>query len=164
MLLTIEYSVSLSEIIAVIVTILAASLGYIIKQQREKIKEINSQLSEHKYAMYNEVLNMVFDLIRESKGGITTDNLGIRILNMKQQMLIYAPDNVFKKFLEWTRYTANHESGDLRHFLIYLDLMILIRKDMGHPKTSFVPNDFWKLIMTTDEEIEMMKQKIESQK
>lgn len=166
MLLTIEYSISLSEIIAGILTILAAGLGYIVKQQREKIEGINNQLSEHKYAMYNDVLSMVFDLIKESKTGKhdTTENLGIRILNIKQQMLIYAPDNVFKKFLEWTRYTANNEPGDLRHFLIYLDLMILIRKDMGHPKTSFVSDDFWKLIMTTDTEIEKMKQQIASYK
>lgn len=103
MLLTIEYSISLSEIIAGILTILAAGLGYIVKQQREKIEGINNQLSEHKYAMYNDVLSMVFDLIKESKTGKhdTTENLGIRILNIKQQMLIYAPDNVFKKFLEW---------------------------------------------------------------
>lgn len=163
--LTIEYSISLSEIIVVVVTIIAAGLGYIVKQQREKIKEINSQLSVQKYEMYNEVLNLFFDIMKENKGGkkISATTLGIRVLTVKQQMLIYAPDQVITKFLEWTRYTANMKEGDMKHFLIYLDLMILIRKDMGHPKTSFVPDDFWKLIMTTDEEIKLMKQKIENQ-
>lgn len=162
MLLKIEYSISLSEIIVVMLTIVSAALGYIIKQQRDRIKEINNQLSEHKYKMYNEVLGIYFDIVKQQRGvkGLKNQDIGLRVLDVKQQMLIYAPDEIFHKFVEWTRYTANHETEDLRHFLIYLDLMILIRKDMGHPKTTFKADDFWKLVMTTDSEIEEMKSRI----
>lgn len=166
MLLKIEYSVSLSEIIVVVLTIIATALGYIVKQQRDRIKEINNQLSEHKYKMYNEVIEIFFDIMKQQKGvkGLKNQDHGIRVLDVKQQMLLYAPDEIFHKFVEWTRYTANHETEDLRHFLIYLDLLILIRKDMGYPKTTFKADDFWKLIMTTDLEIAEMKSRIANYK
>lgn len=165
-MLKIEYSISLSEIIVVVLTIVSMSLGYVIKQQRDRIREINNQLSVHKYKMYNEVLGIYFDILKQQKGvkGLKDRELRVRIIDVKQQMLIYAPDEIFHKFVEWTRYTANHETEDLRHFLIYLDLMILIRKDMGHPKTTFKSDDFWKLIMTTDAEIEEMKRRIANYK
>lgn len=41
-----EISISISEIIVTILTIVTASLGFIIKEQREKIKNIQNQLSE----------------------------------------------------------------------------------------------------------------------
>jgi hypothetical protein len=158
-ILQIEYSLSLSEIITLVLTILVTGLGYIIKRQHDKLQEVKNQLSEKKYDLYYELLSMIFDTIKKEKGMPVEDgrDLGHRIIDVKKPLILYAPDPILRKFIEWTRYTNNNPSNDPRHFLIYLQLIELIRKDMGQPKTSFVQDDFWNLIMTTDEEIRGMK-------
>jgi hypothetical protein len=138
---------------------IASAFGYIIKRQHDKIKSIQSQLSDKKHTLYNEVLSLYFDLLKETKNGGSSDtkNIGIKIIDLKKDLILYAPDLVLNKFVEWTRYSNNNPSEDPRHFLLFIDLMGLIRKDMGHPKSSFNEDDFWKITMTTDEEIVKMK-------
>lgn len=152
-----EYSISYSEIIIGILTLIATGFGFIIKDQRDKIRTVRNQLSEKKYGVYNDVFSVFFNLIRGQKG--FTENseheLADKIISIKKDLLIYAPDNILKKFLEWNRFIANNE-GDLRHAKIYLELFVLIRKDMGNHKTEITEADILKLIMTTDSEFEKM--------
>jgi hypothetical protein len=152
-----EYSISYSEIIIGILTLTATSFGFIIKEQRDKIRTVRNQLSEKKYGVYNDVFSVFFNLIRGQKG-FTENNeqeLADKIISIKKDLLIYAPDNILKKFLEWNRFIANNE-GDLKHAKIYLELFVLIRKDMGNHKTEINEADILKLIMTTDSEFEKM--------
>lgn len=78
-----------------------------------------------------------------------------QLIDIKMDLLIYAPDDIVQKFLEWNRYISNNE-GDLKHAYIYLELFVLIRKDMGHHKTDITEADILRLIMTTDSEFETM--------
>jgi hypothetical protein len=156
-----EYSISLSEILVAVIVLIASALGFIIKEQKEKIQTINSQLSEKKYKLYNEIYSFFFDLINPEKKSknYNDKDLPIRIINAKKDLLIYAPDPIVQKFIEWTRYLMNNE-GDLKHAKIFLELYVLIRKDMGHPKTTINERDILKLIMTNDLEVELMAKQI----
>lgn len=156
-----EYSISLSEILVAVLIIVSSGLGFIIKEQKEKLKSIKSQLSDKKYKLYHDVYSLFFDLIKSEKG-VKKQNIkaiGTRIIDIKKDLLIYAPDLIVQKFIEWNRYLSNHE-GDMRHAKLFLELYILIRKDMGHPKTLINESDILKLIMTSDSEVEQMKQMI----
>lgn len=152
-----EYSISYSEIIIGILTLTATSFGFIIKEQRDKIRTVRNQLSEKKYGVYNDVFSVFFNLIRGQKGSTENNEqeLADKIISIKKDLLIYAPDNILKKFLEWNRFIANNE-GDLKHAKIYLELFVLIRRDMGNHKTEINEADILKLIMTTDSEFEKM--------
>jgi hypothetical protein len=44
-----EISISLSDILVAVLTLVAAGLGYVIKEQFDKIKTIQNQLSDKKY-------------------------------------------------------------------------------------------------------------------
>jgi len=157
-----EISISLSEILVAVLIIISSGLGYIIKEQKEKIKSINDQLSEKKYKLYNETYSLFFDIIKATKGmkNQSIKGIGSNIIDIKKDLLIYAPDSIVEKFIEWNRFTANNE-GDMRHAKIFLELYILIRKDMGHPKTMINESDILKLIMTSDSEVEHMKKMID---
>lgn len=155
-------SISLSEILVAILIIISSGLGYIIKEQKEEMKSIKSQLSVEKYKLYYDTYSIFFDIIKSENGlkKQSIDTIGKKIIDIKKNLLIYAPDSIVKKFIEWNRFTSNNQ-GDLRHAKIFLELFILIRKDMGHPKTQINEIDILKLIMATDIEIEQMKQIIE---
>ncbi|MEN9441048.1 MAG: hypothetical protein RLZ33_1125 [Bacteroidota bacterium] len=65
--ITIEYSISLSDLITVMLELLASALGYIIKQQHDKIRTIQSQLSDRNHELYNQVLSIFFDVLKDLK-------------------------------------------------------------------------------------------------
>ena len=150
---------SLSDILIAVLSIVVTGFGFIIHEQQKKIKINKNKLSDKKYALYHEVYSLLFDIIKEQKDLKNKNNkdLGTRIIDIKKDMLIYAPDEINKKFIEWNRYVANNDK-DIKHINIYLDLFVLMRKDMGHPKTEINRDDIWKLIMTTDAEINKMKE------
>ena len=58
---------SISEILVAVMTLMTASFGFIIKEQREKLKTIQNQLSDKKYNLYNDIFTIFFDLIKGSK-------------------------------------------------------------------------------------------------
>lgn len=157
-----EFTISLSEVLVVVLIIISSGLGYIIKEQKEKLKSIKMQLSEKKYKLYHDIYSIFFDLIKSGKGKNTQNikTIGNKIIDIKKDLLIYAPDSITRKFIEWNRFISNNE-GDMKHTKIFLELYILIRKDMGHPKTLINESDILKLIMTTDIEVEQMKKMIE---
>ena len=115
-----EISISLSDILVAVLILISSGLGYIIKEQREKIKLIKSQLSEKKYNLYHEIYSIFFDIIKSEKGRkkSTVNSIGTRIIDIKKDLLIYAPDIIVKKFMEWSSYTSNHE-GDIKHAKIF---------------------------------------------
>ena len=157
-----EYTISISEIFVAVLIIITSGLGFIIKDQREKIKDIKSQLSDKKYKLYYDIYSIFFDLIKSEEGAKKQNekSLGLKIIDLKKDLLIYAPDSIVRKFIKWNRFISNNE-GDMRHAKIFLELYILIRMDMGHPKTHINESDILKLIMTTDLEVEQMKKLIE---
>jgi len=156
--MTPEISISLSDILVAILTLLAAGLGFIIKEQFEKIKTIQNQLSDRKYKLYHEIYSLFFDLLKQQKSlqKKNDNDIVVRLIDIKKDLFIYAPDNIVKKFMEWNRYINNH-SGDIKHIVVFLELFVLIRKDLGHIKTEITNLDILRSIMTTDEEFENMK-------
>lgn len=156
--MTPEISISLSDILVAILTLLAAGLGFIIKEQFEKIKTIQNQLSDRKYKLYHEIYSLFFDLFKQQKNlqKKNDNDIVVRLIDIKKDLFIYAPDNIVKKFMEWNRYINNH-SGDIKHIVVFLELFVLIRKNMGHTKTEITNLDILRSIMTTEEEFENMK-------
>ncbi len=153
-----EITISISEILVAVLAIIAGGLGYVIREQREKIKSIQNQLSDKKYKVYHEVYDIFFDFLKQyNKLQKKDDNaMTIRLIDVKKDLFIYAPDPVLKKFLDWNLYITKNP-GDIRQILIFLEICILIRKDMGQYKTIITEVDILRSIMTTDAEFEKIK-------
>ena len=157
----IEISVSLSDILVAVLTLVAGGLSYVIKEQIDKIKTIQNQLSDKKYKVYHEIYSVFFDLFKQQKElhKKNDNDLVVRLIDIKKDLFIYTPDNIVKKFMEWNGYINNHP-GDIRHIVVFLDLFVLIRKDMGQSKTDITSLDILRSIMKTDEEFENMKKEL----
>ena len=156
-----EVSVSLSEIFAAVFAVTATGLGYVVKEQRDKIKNIQNQVSDRKYRVYHEIFSFFFDVFKSQKKlNITTeDDLVLRLIDIKKDLVIYAPDPIVRKLIEWD-VTRTSYPKDPRHLRTFLELFILIRKDMGHHKTSIMPEDILKFIMVDEKEFEAAKNMI----
>ena len=162
--MTIDYLTKiLSPIIIALLSILAGGLGYIIKEQREKIKIIQNQLSDKKYKAYHELYSIFFDVFKQEKDIQEKNESEIinRLIDLKKDLLIYAPDTILNGFLNWNNYISNHPN-DIKHIHLFLKICILIRKDMGQSKSRITEMDILRSIMTTDEEFDKFKLMLEN--
>lgn len=146
----------IKETLLVFVSTLSAFLLWRVQYQKEKIKHIESQLSDKKYKMYSDLIYLIFDGVLGSKIGKELSNQEIteRLISAKREMFIYAPDDVFRTFTEWF---LNIKEGSTEHFKTYFKLMKLIRKDMGHNKTKIELDDFMLFLMQNREEYQKFK-------
>lgn len=153
-----EFSFSISEVLVAVLTIVSGGLGYTIKDQREKIRSIQKQLSDKKYKVYHELYSIYFDLLKQQKNfqRKNENELINRLIDVKKDLLIYAPDQIVIKFLDWNK-RLNNNPDDLKNFYIYLEILTLVRKDMGQSKSEINELDILRITMTTDEEFEKMK-------
>jgi hypothetical protein len=74
-------------------------------------------------------------------------------------MFIYAPDMVLKKFLQWNNNIEN-ETDPLKRVNQFNQLLILIRKDMGNPRTSIREDDIIRSILSSEQEFLNLKNQI----
>lgn len=147
------------EILLSILTFFSGFLLWRVQFQKDRIKNIESQLSERKYKMYSEFVYILFDISNSSKIGkaVTEKDVTKRMAEVKRDMFIYAPDKIFKKFTEWTL-KLNNESESLKHFKIYFELMKMIREDMGNKGTKLDLDDFMLFYMQNEEEYKKFKE------
>lgn len=147
------------QIAVALLGVLSTILLFIVREQNNRINTVKNQLSEKKYSVYYEVYSIFFDLIKSQQQNDSLENnddeLVNRVVEIKKDLIIYAPDNIVKKYLEWNQVVTNNPTK-LSHILLYLDLFILIRQDMGHKKTELNRQDILRSIMINDAEFEKM--------
>ena len=139
---------------------MSAFLIWRVQHQKDRIKDIESQLSEKKYKLYSEIVYLVVDLFMSGKAGekkLTEKDIEKRLLIAKRDMFLYAPDNVFKTFTEWTLELQGQEAG-VDHFKTYFKMMKLVRKDMGFRSSKIELDDFMLFLMQNKEEYRKFKE------
>lgn len=161
--MSLDQTFSLSEILLAVLSIITAGLGYIIREQKEKIKTIQNQLSDKKYKLYHEIYSIFFDLFKEQKGlakSTKVSDVASRMIDIKKDLFIYAPDVIVRKFLEWNNMVSN-DSTNKKHFKVFLELFVLVRKDMGHKETKIVETDILRSIMSSEEDFQQLLKTIQ---
>lgn len=150
--------IPLKEISLLILGTLSTFLIWRVQHQKDKIKNVESQLSDKKYQMYSDMIYIIFDLLNGDKIGKTVSQKALltRILDIKRDMFIYAPDEIFKKFTKWTLEIKGTDNS-VTHFKTYFELMKLVRKDMGQKNTKLSLDDFMLFLMQDEEEYEKFK-------
>lgn len=151
--------IPIKEIALLILGTLSTFLVWRVQHQKDKIRSVESQLSDKKYQMYSELIYILFDLTNGEKIGkkVSERELLKRILAIKRDMFLYAPDEIFKKFTKWTL-EINKVENSMLHFKTYFELMKLVRKDMGQKKTKLDLDDFMLFYMQSEEEYQVLKE------
>lgn len=146
------------EILLLILGTVSTFLVWKIQYQKEKIKTIENLVSDKKYKLYSELIYIFFDITKGEKIGKTLkpEELLRRLFDIKKDMFLYAPDEIFKTFTKWT---LQIDKGDaIDQFKTYFELIKLVRKDMGHIKTKIGLDDFMLFYMQSESEYQKFKQ------
>ncbi|MGD1318188.1 hypothetical protein [Chryseobacterium sp. 2R14A] len=152
-------TIPLKEILLLILGTLSTFLIWRVQFQKDKIKNIETQLSEKKFQIYSELVYIIFDTMHGDKIGkkVTDKELLKRILDIKKNMFLYASDEMFQSFKEWTLELQRPENNGVDHFKKYFELMKLVRKDMGQSNSKISLDDFMIYIMQNEEEYKKFK-------
>ncbi len=156
---TLITEVPYKEISLLILGTLSTFLIWKIQHQKEKIKDIENLVSEKKYKLYSELIYIFFDIANADKLGkkMTERDLLKRILDIKKDMFLYAPDEIFKMFTKWTL-ELNKPNGSINQFKTYFKLIKLVRADMGQSKTRIELDDFMLFYMQNEQEYSKFKE------
>lgn len=146
------------ELLLLILGSISTYLIWRVQYQKDRLKSIESQLSDKKYRMYSEVIYIFFDVTMESKTGVEVSQAEVlkRLIAIKKDMYLYASDDIFNKFKEWLLNLNNHDNPT-KHFYDYYELIKLIRKDMGNEKTKLTLDDFMLFYMQNSQEYQTFK-------
>jgi len=148
----------LLPIISFTSAIIIAILSLLIQRKNDKIKIIENQLSLNKYKAYGELVAIFYDLLKNikvNKKGHDEEHL-LRLIDSKKDLFIYGSDEVFKKFTEWLVFTGKYKNNN-RHLKIFLDMLILIRKDMGNGSTKLTRRDILLSLTQNEDDYENFK-------
>lgn len=153
-----------------IVTIIAAGLSgivaillFLLQRKNEQLKIVKEKISDKKYEAYNQVLSIFFDLFKSVKNlkNVNEKQLSNKIIDLKKFLLLYANDDILRKFFDWNK-SAQTEENRLAQFDKYLELMILIRKDMGNPDTKITTDEVLRSLADSEETYLELKRLISS--
>ena len=148
--------IPIKEIILLLLSALTTFLLWRVQHQKEKIKNVESQLSDKKYQMYSELIHIIFDIANSDKMGkkLSQKDLTKRLLNIKRDMFMYGSDEIFRKYTDWTLQLDTNPVG---HMKTYFELMLMARKDMGQNNTKLNVDDFMLFFMQSKEEFQKFK-------
>ena len=153
--LKIELSIILG-IISAIATLTCALLGAMLHRKTERIKIMEGQLSEKRYSAYAKLYDFFYEMLKAQKDNKNINNKEMRnkLLDAKKELIMYASDDVV---FALNKYLSSLTGADVAtHLDYFLDIMLLIRKDMCR-KSKISRDDILLNIMQDKDEMQKFK-------
>lgn len=134
-------------------------LGVIVKMYHDRYREIKLKLSDKQYQAYSEIITVLFDMINRQKGlrHINDDDILKRIMDIKRDVLLYGSDKVIRKFFEWEENQLTN-----KRLLVWIELVVLVRKDMGNKWSRISTNDVFKSLLSPGEDWKSLKKEFKN--
>lgn len=152
----------MTEIIIPILGFLIIVLGWIVHRKTEQIKIIENQLSERKYQAYADMVALFYSILKDTKNKKTTNQKGMmeKMIDSKQDILMYGSDEVFCKFNRWLCASMELEVANddekLYHMKYFLEFILAIRKDMQGAKTKITEREILINLVQNEKEVDKL--------
>jgi len=137
-----------STIIPIILTAIIGGIGWLLKDEKERRREIEKQLSEKKYNVYIRIIELFFSVVNgvRMKKDLPTDDLVNTLMKIMEELLVYGSDSVVKKFSYWKRHAG--ENDGIGAIVVFAEIILEIRKDMGQPESKVDIDDLLGMFIT----------------
>lgn len=128
----------LTTTLPIIFTGLIAYISWLYQREKEKRISIQNQLSDKKYQVYIKIINLFFGLFEDTvlKKNETQINIDAKMLEIIKELTIYGSDGALKQFSYWKRTSGSGNKTPAQGLKDFVDILVALRKDMGHPKTK----------------------------
>lgn len=141
-------------LINIILSIVIAFMGWLMQRKIERIKIMENQLSEKKYAAYAKMVGVFYSALKDMKTerGCNQKKMLDEILESKKNIFMYGSDRVIKTFNKWLCSTTQKETQFVQ-LNAFLDFMIEIRKDMSGSSTNISKYDLLVNLIQNEDEV-----------
>lgn len=144
-----------ASIIAAASTVLISVGSIIVSKLYERRKEIRKEHREKKVPVYEELISFLLKVFLAEKAGrkkLSEKEITIFLMDFTEKIIVWGSDEViksFQKFREETmRIPINKDEVPHIKSMFYLeDLMLEIRKDLGHKNKDFKKGDVLSLFI-----------------
>lgn len=128
-----------------------------LSKEIELLKISESQLQIRKIEEFTNITDVLFkymfDKEYQEELNKNPDKLKVIMANIGSRLFYFASDETVKKYIEWKKFGwANTESDDKKEaakiIVIFADLVVLMRKDLGYKKTECNRDDFLSIFVS----------------
>ena len=89
-----------TQLIVIIVTALIGYLSWLVQYQKNMIRDVQNQLSERKFLVYSQILEIFFVSNKVLSKKVKREVLQRKIEEIKKGVFIYGSDELIKKYIE----------------------------------------------------------------
>ena len=116
--------------ISLAISLLCAYLGALLHRKTERIKIMEGQLSDKRYSAYAKLYDFFYEMFKNTKDNRNINNKDMRnkLLDAKKELIMYGTDEVIFALNNYL--SSLTETNTYRQLDSFLDVMLLIRKDM----------------------------------
>ncbi len=129
---------SIITILAIVLPLLGAGIGFLFRHSIEKKKELTSEITKERREIYQQFVNLIIGIWSDSKSGKKSNsNLTEKLYEFYKKYVLYASPGVIITFSDYFQflYDANRAENaeiDTKNHLIKLTtIMAAMRKDLG---------------------------------
>ena len=151
-------------LLSIILPLLGAGIGYLLKEFIDRRKVLTSQITEERRALYQQFVNLVIELFSNTKTGKEPDSNHVAILyDFYKKYILYASPGVIGAFSDYFQYlyaineVENEKRDHVKHLRLLTKIMGEMRRDLGLTNRGLGP-DSVKLLRAMITEFDQLKQ------
>lgn len=121
-------------LLTITLPLFGAGIGYLIKSQVEKNKELNNELNKQRREIYQNFVNLIIDIFANTKLKRNTSEQNLKALyEFYKKYVLFASPNVIKAFSDYFQYIYDTEKKEEPTFQLSLitKIMYEMRSDIG---------------------------------
>lgn len=140
--------------IGLLATISCAFLGWANHRKTEKIKIMESQLSEKKNDAYTTIVDLIFKICKDTlqKKNTNEKEAFENMMDSKKKIMMFGSDKVFLSFNDFLEKTNEESTDPRRTIMTIISLIQEIRKDMFGGKSEITKLDILTMLMNNRKE------------
>ena len=123
-------------LLSILLPLIGAGVGYLVKQNIEKKKELLSDVHKERRELYQQFINLIVDILKQSK---KNENVGEELINklfgFYKKYILYGSPGVIKAFADFFQYiyttNAGQESNTKKMLVLLSKVMFEMRRDLG---------------------------------
>lgn len=130
-------SQTLITILSISLPLLGAGIGYLIKSNIEKKKELTNEITKERRAIYQQYVNLMIGIFANTKANKKNnpDKMLSDLYEFYKKYVLYASPKVIISFSDYFQFmyhqNENEETDSRQHLLYMTKIMAEMRNDLG---------------------------------
>ncbi|MFV9482260.1 hypothetical protein ACNI3T_00405 [Christiangramia sp. ASW11-125] len=124
-------------IFTILLPIIGAGIGYLLKSNLEKRKELTNEITKERREIYQQYVNLIIGIFANTKANKKNNNdkLLTDLFEFYKKYVLYASPKVIIAFSDYFQFMYRQNDGEQvnsrQHLLYMTSIMAEMRKDLG---------------------------------